>query len=235
MNASSDRSTFLGALLFDIDGTLADTDPLHIRAFNKMLSAFGKSISAEEYCRRVMGFSNAAIMRDFFPDMAVAEHKRLADEKEAAFRDLAGQELHPVNGLMSLLDWADGEGIVMAAVTNAPAANADLILNALGIKHRFETIVIGDELPRGKPDPMPYLVAGERLRVAMPRCLAFEDSRSGMRSANAAGTVAIGVLSSLPEDELIKEGARFGVADFTDRRLRPLILATLQGADAPSA
>jgi HAD superfamily hydrolase (TIGR01509 family) len=229
MKPASDRLPFSGALLFDIDGTLADTDPLHIRAFNKMLSAFGRSISAEEYFRRVMGFSNAAIMQDFFPTMTLMEHKRLADEKEAAFRDLARNDLHPVAGLMDLLDWADAQGIVMAAVTNAPAANADLILNGLGVKHRFRTIVIGDDLPRGKPDPMPYLVAGERLGVVMTHCLAFEDSRSGMRSASAAGTMAIGMLSSLPEEELVKVGARFGVKDFTDKRLRPLIVATLQG------
>ncbi len=223
------NALFSGALLFDIDGTLADTDPLHIRAFNQMLSTFGQGISADEYFSRVMGFSNAAIMRDFFPDKTVGEHKRLADEKEAAFRDLARYELHPVSGLMDLLDWADAQGIIMAAVTNAPAANADLILNGLGVRHRFRTIVIGDELPRGKPDPMPYLVAGERLGVEMAHCVAFEDSRSGVCSASAAGTYAIGMLSSLPEDELMKVGARFGIKDFTDIRIRSLILATLQG------
>jgi HAD superfamily hydrolase (TIGR01509 family) len=221
--------SYRGALLFDIDGTLTDTDPLHIRAFNQMLQAFGQNITPDEYFRRVMGFANADIMQGFFPDLPVTEHKKLADEKEAAFRKLAKEELHPTNGLMELLDWADAQGIAMAAVTNAPQANAALILNSLNITHRFKTIVIGDELPRGKPDPMPYLVAGERLKIDIQCCVAFEDSRSGMRSASAAGTVAIGVLSSLPGEELVKVGARFGVKDFTDARLRPLIIKTLQG------
>ncbi|MGL4636722.1 MAG: HAD family hydrolase [Beijerinckiaceae bacterium] len=221
---------FKGALLFDIDGTLADTDPLHIRAFNQMLERFGQSVTHEEYFRRVMGFANADIMRGFFPDKSIDEHKALADEKEHNFRALAKNELHPTKGLMDLLDWADEQGIAMAAVTNAPRANASLILDGLNIAHRFKTIVIGDELPRGKPDPMPYLVAGERLKLDMRCCVAFEDSRSGMRSASAAGTFAIGMLSSLPEEELTKVGARFGVNDFTDSRLKPLILKTLQGA-----
>jgi beta-phosphoglucomutase-like phosphatase (HAD superfamily) len=129
---------------------------------------------------------------------------------------------------MELMEWADSVGITMAAVTNAPQANADLMLNGLGIKHRFKTIVIGDELPRGKPDPMPYLVAGQRLNVAMAHCVAFEDSRSGMRSASASGALSLGMLSSLPEEELIKVGARFGVSTFADARLRPLILQTLK-------
>jgi HAD superfamily hydrolase (TIGR01509 family) len=218
-----------GALLFDIDGTLTDTDPLHIRAFNTMLAKFSRSITAEEYFRRVMGFTNAEIMRDFFPDMPVAEHKALADFKEATFRELAKTDLHPVPGLIDLLDWAEREGIPMAAVTNAPTANAELMLTGLHVKHRFRTIVIGDELPRGKPDPLPYLVAGERLGVDCRHCVAFEDSRSGMRSASAAGSYSIGMLSSLPEEELMKVGARFGVKSFTDARLRPLILAQLTG------
>ena len=220
---------FKGALLFDIDGTLTDTDPLHIRAFNTMLAKFDRSITAEEYFRRVMGFTNAEIMRDFFPEMPVAEHRALADFKEAAFRDLAKTDLHPTPGLIDLMDWADTQGIPMAAVTNAPAANAELMLTGLHVKHRFRTIVIGDELPRGKPDPMPYLVAGERLGVDCGRCVAFEDSRSGMRSASAAGAYSIGMLSSLPEEELMKVGAQFGVKDFTDTRLRPLILERLAG------
>jgi beta-phosphoglucomutase-like phosphatase (HAD superfamily) len=103
------------------------------------------------------------------------------------------------------------------------------MLTGLNVKHRFKTVVIGDDLPRGKPDPMPYLVAGERLAMECKNCVAFEDSRSGMRSASASGAYAIGMMSSLPEEELVKAGARFGVRDFTDSRLRPLILQHLKG------
>jgi HAD superfamily hydrolase (TIGR01509 family) len=221
-----------GALLFDIDGTLADTDPLHIRAFNIMLERFGREIGHEEYLRRVMGFTNAEIMLDFFPDMPVAEHRALTDFKEATFRRLVASELKPTAGLIELMDWADGAGLPMAAVTNAPTANAELMLTGLGIKQRFRTVVIGDELPRGKPDPLPYLVAGERLGIDCAACVAFEDSRSGMRSASGAGAFSIGVMSSLPEEELTKVGARFAVKDFTDARLRPLLRERLLPATA---
>ncbi len=213
-----------GALLFDIDGTLCDTDPLHIRAFNQVMEPHGVHVGLDEYLRRVMGRTNANIMLDFFPEKSIEEHRALADAKEAAFRDLARTDLHPMPGLMDLMHWADGHAIPMAAVTNAPTENAELMLTGLGIKHRFRTVVIGDRLPRGKPDPMPYLVAGERLGVDCRDCVAFEDSRSGMRSASSAGTFAIGMLSSLTEEDLVKEGARFGVKDFTDARLREVIV-----------
>jgi HAD superfamily hydrolase (TIGR01509 family) len=226
---SPSTSRAKGALLFDIDGTLTDTDPIHIKAFNIMLAEFGLHISHDAYFARVMGFTNAEIMRDFFPDKPVAEHKRLADFKEATFRTLAACELKPTPGLIDFMDFAEAEGIAMAAVTNAPVPNAELMLTGLGIKHRFKTVVIGDDLPRGKPDPMPYLVAGERLGVACADCIAFEDSRSGMRSASAAGAFSIGLLSSLPEAELVKVGARYGVKDFADPRLRPLVRHMLLG------
>jgi HAD superfamily hydrolase (TIGR01509 family) len=221
--------SFKGALLFDIDGTLADTDPIHIRAFNTMLAQFDRSITPDDYFRHVMGFTNAEIMRAFFPEKSIAEHRALADFKEATFRRLAESDLHPMPGLFALMDWADAAGIVMAAVTNAPIPNADLILTSINVKHRFRTVVIGDDLPRGKPDPMPYLVAGERLGVDCRFCVAFEDSRSGMRSASGAGTFSIGMLSSLSEEELVKVGARYGVRNYDDARLRPHILATLSG------
>jgi HAD superfamily hydrolase (TIGR01509 family) len=223
-------TTDKGAILFDIDGTLADTDPIHIRAFNAMLGRFGRHISDQDYFAQVMGFTNASIMQNFFPEKTSDEHKALADWKEASFRELAKSELHPTPGLYDLMDWADSRGITMAAVTNAPLPNADLILSSLNVKHRFRTIVIGDDLPRGKPDPMPYLVAGERLDIECRNCVAFEDSRSGMRSASASGAFSIGVLSSLPEAELVKVGARYGIKDFNDARLRPQILETISAS-----
>jgi HAD superfamily hydrolase (TIGR01509 family) len=226
------RTAGMGALLFDIDGTLTDTDPIHIRAFNIMLADFGMSVTLEEYLSQVMGFTNAEILRNFFPDKPVSEHRRLAEFKESTFRRLAATELVPTPGLIAFMDFADAKGIPMAAVTNAPATNADMMLTSLGVKHRFRTVVIGDELPRGKPDPMPYLVAGERLGVDCADCIAFEDSRSGMRSASGSGAFAIGLVSSLPEAELVKAGAKFAVKDFTDARLGPLVLERLRGAAA---
>ncbi len=192
-----------GALLFDIDGTLTDTDPIHIRAFNVMLADFGMSITHEEYFRRVMGFT-------ITPRSCGISSRRLArrsivgwrtSRRRRSARCRLRSEATP--GLLALMDHADALGVPMAAVTNAPLPNAELMLTALGVKHRFRTVVIGDELPRGKPDPLPYLVAGERLGVSCADCIAFEDSRSGMRSASGSGAYAIGVLSSLPEAELV--------------------------------
>ena len=209
-------------LLFDLDGTLTDTDALHFEAFQQLLAPYGRSLSTEDFKRRVIGASNAVVMAFLFPDLPVARHQELDEEKEALFRALAdagdaeGQSLmHPTPGLIGLIDWAEARGVKMAVVTNAPRPNAVLMLRALGLADRLTEIVIGPELPRGKPDPLPYLTGLDRLGSTADGALAFEDSRSGIGSAVAAGIETIGMLSSLDEPTLRQAGASHVLRDFT--------------------
>jgi HAD superfamily hydrolase (TIGR01509 family) len=209
-----------GGLLFDIDGTLAHTDPFHILAFNQMLAAFGQFVSDDDYMTKVMGRTNAAIMQDFFPDASEADHIARANEKERLFREIAAAHIAPMPGLMDLLDWAEDLGIPKAVVTNAPRDNAGLILGSLGIAHRFVALVLGDDLAHGKPHPLPYLTGAERIGVEARHCVAFEDSRSGVMSASRAGALTIGVRSSLDENTLVSAGAGWTIADFDAPELR---------------
>lgn len=215
-------------LLFDLDGTLVDTDRVHLMAFNRMLEPFGKQIDAPTYARDVMGFPNPMIMERLLPHLPSHERIALADRKEALFRTMAG-ELEPLPGLVDLLDWAAASGCPCAVVTNAPRANADMMLKALRLGSRFDAIVIGDELARAKPDPLPYLTGLERLGGLAPVSLAFEDSRSGIAAATGAGVVTIGLTTSLDEAALAAAGAIFGARDFTDPRVRDLVGRRLGG------
>jgi beta-phosphoglucomutase-like phosphatase (HAD superfamily) len=118
--------------------------------------------------------------------------------------------------LPALLSWATQHGIRTAVVTNAPRANAEAMLGALGLLQRFETLVIGDELARGKPDPLPYRTALDRLGRKAEHALAFEDSRSGVQSASRAGIPTIGMTTGLDETTLRAAGAIAAIADFRD-------------------
>jgi beta-phosphoglucomutase len=200
------------ALLFDLDGTLVDTDPLHLAAFRDVFAPFGLSLDPETYATRIMGQSNAAIGAEFLPGESLQTRRALLDRKEALFREaLAGTAPRP--GVVALLDWADRMGAPTAIVTNAPRANADGILAAIGLTGRFGTLVIGDELARAKPDPLPYLTAMERLGAAPADSIAFEDSLSGLRAARASGAHVFALRGALPDAALADAHAI--IDDFT--------------------
>jgi HAD superfamily hydrolase (TIGR01509 family) len=218
--------TLSPGLLFDLDGTLVETDPTHLAAFNDILTANGvPPVDQHYYNTHIIGFQNAEIFARLFPAMGEADHKRLADEKEALFRSRAGG-LHPAKGLLAFLDWADAHGVPAAVVTNAPRPNADLMLRALGLVGRFRHVVIGDEMAFPKPHPLPYLTGANLLGVDVAASVAFEDSRSGIRAAVAAGLTTVGMSTSLSPDALREAGAHLAVPDFTDPALLALVRTT---------
>ncbi|WP_237212950.1 HAD family hydrolase [Falsiroseomonas oryziterrae] len=201
-------------LLFDLDGTMLDTDHLHLRAWNEVLH--GPALDEAFYRTRIMGLPNAQITRLLLPDGGEADRQALADAKETRFRSLLGGSATPLPGLALLLDAAEAAGIGLAVVTNAPRANAEAMLRGLGWASRFPVLVIGEELPRPKPDPLPYIVALEQLGGSAAAAIAFEDSRSGMRAAAGCGAFTVGIATTLGADELRAAGAALVVRDYTD-------------------
>ena len=115
----------------------------------------------------------------------------------------------------------------MVAVTNAPRLNAEMLLAGLGIMQRFKAVVIGDELPHGKPHPLPYLEGLRAANAAPDRSVAFEDSRSGIKSACAAGITTIGIRTSLSHADLVEAGSRMTASTFEDPELMKLVAATM--------
>jgi beta-phosphoglucomutase len=206
------------ALLFDLDGTLVDTDHLHHAAFAEILAERGEALSLDNYRIHVMGHPNEAIMARYFPGQE-AEHRAITDRMEAMFRASLAASVEPVAGIHALLDWADAEDVGCAVVTNAPRANVAAMLAATGLAARLTTLVIGEELPRPKPDPMPYQAAMRLLGSTPSRSIAFEDSGSGLRAARASGAYVFGMASGLAPDELRTAGAHQVIADFTDTAL----------------
>jgi beta-phosphoglucomutase len=203
------------ALLFDLDGTLVDTDHLHHGAFTAILAERGRELSLDDYRSHIMGHPNEAILARYFPgeDMAVL------DRKEAMFREALSASVEPVAGIHALLDWAEANAAGCAVVTNAPRDNAVAMLAAASLAHRLPTVVIGDECARPKPDPEPYRAAMRALGVTPSRAVAFEDSRSGIRAARDAGAFVFGMTTGLAPEALAAAGAHAAIADFTDPAL----------------
>lgn len=208
----------LTALLFDLDGTLTDTDKLHLLALQQLLAEEGRDFTEEDFVQHCSGQANATMCRNLFPDRSVAEHEAFADRKEARFRHLSPQ-LAPLPGLLRLLEFAEAQGIGKVVVTNAPRANADHMLGALAILERFHSVVVAEELPRAKPDPLPYLTGLERLGARATDAMAFEDSVPGLTAAVKAGIFSVGITTSQSRETLLAAGAHLVIDDFNDDHL----------------
>lgn len=215
------------ALLFDIDGTLADTDALHLEAFNQVFAPHGHVFDRARASKELMGFSNISISERFLPGQSPERQAAIMAEKEEAFRRLASGQIKPLAGLMTLLAMADRAEVPMVAVTNAPRLNAEMLLSGLGLKQRFKAVIIGDELAHGKPHPLPYLEGLRAAGAAPELSLAFEDSRSGVQAASAAGIATIGMRTSLGHADLVAAGAVCTAASFEDPELMGLVGKTM--------
>jgi HAD superfamily hydrolase (TIGR01509 family) len=215
------------ALLFDIDGTLTDTDALHLEAFNEVLGPHGHAFDHARFTRELQGFSNASISERFLAGQPPERQTIIMGEKEQAFRKLVAGRIQPLPGLIALLALADRADIPMVAVTNAPRLNAEMLLSGLGIADRFKAAVIGDELPHGKPHPMPYLEGLRAVGAAPEASVAFEDSCSGVRSASSAGIATVGIRTSLSHDDMIAAGAVMTARAFDDPELLKFVASTM--------
>ncbi len=207
------------ALLFDLDGTLVDSDHLHHAAFARILAERGEDLSLEDFRSHIVGRPNPAIMAHFFPGEE-ADHPAIADRKEALVRASLAESVAPVAGIHPLLDQAERFGIGTAVVTNAPRANAVAMLAAAGLADRLPLLVIGEECRAPKPDPAPYLAAMAALGADPAHSVAFEDSRAGLEAARASGAFVYGLATGLAPDELLQAGAHRAIRDFTDPALR---------------
>lgn len=210
------------ALLFDLDGTLAETDSLHLPTWVDALAPYGVEVDEEFYKERISGRSTPEIVRDLLPNLTDEEGASIGDAKEASFRERA-VELEPLPGLVNFVEEGKSQGFKIALVTNAPKENVGAILPALKLQDFFETVVLADEVGAVKPDPAPYQAALKRTGVSAEEALAFEDSLSGLASSVAAGIPTVGIASTQDPERLRRAGAFMVVKDFTDPELRALI------------
>jgi HAD superfamily hydrolase (TIGR01509 family) len=211
------------ALLFDLDGTLAETDSLHLPTWLDVLRPHGIEVDEAFYKENISGRSNGEVVRELLPDLSTEAGRDIADAKEASFRERAG-ELEPLPGLLDFLEQARERDLKTALVTNAPQENVEAILLALELEEFFDVVVLSDEVGPVKPDPAPYRASLDKLGIAPEEAIAFEDSTSGISSSVGAGIPTVGIASTQDPEKLRRAGAFTTAEDFTD----PELLAFLE-------
>jgi len=184
------------AMIFDMDGVLIDSNPLHREAWAAFNRRFGLETTAAMQ-ERMYGRRNDQIIRDFFGDTLTQEEVAArGSAKELIFRDLLASRLEEVlvPGVREFLEVYNGAPLGLA--TNAEPDNVDFLLDRAGLRRYFRAIVDGHQAQMPKPHPEIYLRAAAGLQTAPPNCIVFEDSRAGIEAALAAGMRAIGVTTT---------------------------------------
>jgi len=201
----------LQAIVFDFDGVIANSEPLHLKAFQQALAEDGLDLAASEYYSRYLGYDDVGMFEALARDRGIA----MNDGRVAALVTRKGERMQDMLHSGSVLFPGVTEFIrkAAAAVPIAIASGAlrheiDDIIEAAGVGDLFSTIVAAGDTPESKPSPAPYRLAFERLRETSGRDLdprrsvAIEDSRWGLESAHGAGLRLVGVTSSYPAHEL---------------------------------
>lgn len=209
----------LAAILFDLDGTIANTDLFHMQAWQQMLDDSQMQVDEVFYKQHISGKRNQRIIAEIFPDLSVAAGENLSDRKEILFRQLAATQLQPLPGLTEILNWTQTNGLGRSLVTNAPRDNVEFMLDLLNLTQTFSPIIIGEEAPAPKPHPDPYQIALKQLGISPQQAIVFEDSPTGICAAVAAEIKTIAIASSHDPDSLREVGATMVISDFTDSQL----------------
>jgi beta-phosphoglucomutase family hydrolase len=183
-------------VLWDLDGTLIDSGELHYEAWEEVLTELGRAFDRRTFAES-FGKRNDTILRDLLGIPGAPEElQRLSDRKEELYRTRVrarGVPLLP--GAAEWLHRLKAEGWRQALATSAPIANVDATLEPLGLRDHFDAVVSADEVGRGKPDPLVFLTAAERLGLPPGRCVVVEDAPAGLEGARRGGMPSIGVLS----------------------------------------
>jgi len=201
------------AVVFDFDGILVDSEPMHYRAFIEVLDPLGMGFPWKEYVEIYMGFDDRDAFREAFRakgiDLDDENLARLVAAKSRAFLDglRAGVTAYP--GAVPMIESLRAAGRPMALCSGALRADIDPILAQLGVARRFDVIVSADDVRRSKPDPESYALAFRRLSEMHPASLtapehsiAVEDTPAGIRSAKGAGLRVLAVTNSYGPGEL---------------------------------
>jgi len=201
----------LQAIVFDFDGVIANSEPLHLQAFQQALAEDGIELAARDYYARYLGFDDVGMFQALAQDRGIAMSDRhvteLVTRKGVKLQALLHADSVLFPGAADFIRHA-AAAVPIAIASGALRHEIDEITGAAGLASLFTVVIASGDTPASKPSPAPYLLAFERLRrltghaLDARRCVAIEDSRWGLESARGAGLRCVGVTNSYPPHEL---------------------------------
>jgi beta-phosphoglucomutase family hydrolase len=194
--------THLEAVLWDLDGVIADTAQYHYLAWRDVFAERGVDYSMADFMPYFGQRHDTIIKATLGDDVTEREIQDISDEKQQDYRRRVAENVRALPGAMALLRSLKAGGIKSAIASSAVPDNIELILGGLGIEDYFQTVVHGMEVKEGKPSPEIFQLAAKRLKVKPGNCVVMEDAIAGVAAARSAGMKCVAVTNSHPGEEL---------------------------------
>ena len=212
----------LAALLFDMDGTLIDSMPLHERSWALWHAEMALPYDEAGFFAATAGRTNLEILRDLFPQKSEEALQAMAARKEALYREIAERELTLIAGAREVIAQGRDRGLKIAICTAAPPENIAIAFARFGLGALVDTVTSPADGLRGKPHPDIFLEAARRMGVDPAQCLVFEDAPLGIEAARNGGMAAVVLTTTLPAEAFAGyDNVLQSIADFTDYTLPP--------------
>lgn len=187
------EQTHIKALIFDMDGVLIDSEPVHLRAYQKFFLEYGieytEADNSEFLGQKDIEIADRVIARYKLP----LTREKFVAKKEEVFQSLIIADPVARDGLIETLEAATDLELKLAVASSATLGSIKLIVNVLDISRYFHSLTSGDEVQNGKPAPDVYLLAAERLGVPPQSCLVIEDTDAGVQAAKSANMRCIAI------------------------------------------
>jgi beta-phosphoglucomutase family hydrolase len=181
------------ALIFDMDGVLVDSEPLHLRSYQTVLSDYGIKYTEadnQEFLGRKDYDCAAALIARFQLPVSAAQ---ILSRKEEVLAELFQQTTEARPGVKRILAIASQLGLRLAVASMATSRAINIVVENLGIKQYFQTLTSGEEVQNGKPAPDIFQLAAKRLGISANNCLVIEDTINGIRAAKSAGMQCVAI------------------------------------------
>lgn len=185
------------AVIFDMDGVLIDSEPLHISVESKMLKELGILLKQEVYAK-FAGTTSLSMWKTIVSEFSLDENPEdLAAENNRRFvKELSiSDQVETFDGVVEVLSSLNKKGIPVALASSSSSIIVDAVLNRFNLKHYFNAVVTGSDVQHSKPNPEIFLKAAQRLNIDPSMCIVIEDSPNGVNAALAAGMGCIGFAS----------------------------------------
>jgi HAD superfamily hydrolase (TIGR01509 family) len=212
----ADRMTDLQAILFDLDGVIVDSEPLHEQAIQRTSIHLGRALTDEEIAsfKGAVEEVGAAKLLEYNP-AAIWSIPDVLEYRNNLYKELFDQ-MTLIPGAREFIQKAHEKGLKLGLTTSALLENQQRAFEMFDLWPFFSTIVTGQDIVHGKPHPEPYLKTAEKLGVAPANALVIEDSVHGVRSGKAAGCRVAAITTSFPRERLLEVEADYVVDSYAE-------------------